>query len=87
MMEGSTLPYQRISAFSQGSGLTEKAIRRKIEDGIWVEGREFIRAPDGCIYVSVKGFAAWMEKGSMSERGQSASRSRTTASRSAARSL
>lgn len=84
MLEGSLLPYLRINAFSAASGLTEKAIRRKIEDGIWVEGREFKRAPDGCLYISIKGYAAWVEKGSKSGPGRSGSRSRSTASSSTA---
>ena len=84
MLQGSPLPYQRISAFSAASGLTEKAIRRKIEAGVWVEGREFIRAPDDCLYISIKGYAAWVEKGSRSGPGQSGSRSRSTANSSTA---
>jgi hypothetical protein len=42
------------------TGLTEKAIRRKIEDGKWVEGREFARAPDGGIFVLMDGFRKWV---------------------------
>jgi hypothetical protein len=42
-------------------GLSEKAIRRKIEDGKWIEGREYRRAPDGGIFVSIDGFSAWIE--------------------------
>jgi hypothetical protein len=44
------------------TGLTEKAIRRKIEDGKWVEGREFRRAPDGGVFISIKGFQQWVER-------------------------
>lgn len=44
-------------------GLTEKAIRRKIEAGKWLEGREFRRAPDGGIFVDLHGFYAWVEGG------------------------
>jgi hypothetical protein len=45
------------------TGYTEKAIRRKIEDGVWLESREYRRAPDGKILVSMNGFDAWVEKG------------------------
>lgn len=43
------------------TGMTEKAIRRKIEEGVWIEGREWWRAPDGHIYVDLKGHAKWVE--------------------------
>jgi hypothetical protein len=44
------------------TGLSEKAIRRKIEDGKWVEGREYRRAPDGGIYISMTGYQQWVER-------------------------
>ena len=42
-------------------GLTPKAIEAKIGRGQWVEGREFRRAPDGRIYVDLRGFEKWVE--------------------------
>lgn len=44
-------------------GLTPKAIRRKIEDGKWVEGREFCRSPDGGVFVSMRGYERWVQGG------------------------
>ena len=44
------------------TGLTEKAIRRKIEDGKWLEGREYRRSPDGGIFISIKGYQQWVEQ-------------------------
>ena len=35
----------------------------KIEDGIWLEGREFRRAPDGHVLISLKGYQQWVEQG------------------------
>ena len=40
-------PYVTIPLAAMVTGLTEKAIRRKIEDGKWIEGREYRRSPDG----------------------------------------
>lgn len=54
-------PYVTIPLASTITGLSEKAIRRKIEDGKWIEGREFRRSPDGGIFISVKGFIKWVE--------------------------
>ena len=55
-------PYVTIPLAAMITGLTEKAIRRKIEEGKWLEGREYKRSPDGGIFISIKGYAAWVEK-------------------------
>ena len=55
-------PYVTIALASTVTGLTEKAIRRKIEEGKWVEGREY-RRQDGNIFISIKGYEQWVEKG------------------------
>lgn len=43
------------------TGYTPKAVERKIQDGVWREGREFKRAPDGRILVDREGFRRWVE--------------------------
>lgn len=47
--------YVRIKRFAELTGYTEKAIYRKIADGVWIHGREYRRAPDGslCMVTSV----------------------------------
>lgn len=55
--------YQRIRLFAAESGYSEKAIRRKIEDGIWVAGREYRKAPDGNILIDVEGYERWVAGG------------------------
>jgi hypothetical protein len=60
-------PYVTIPLAASITGLSEKAIRRKIEDGKWIEGREFRRSPDGGIFISVTGFAKWVEKATESK--------------------
>lgn len=57
--------YVTIRLFAAMSGLTEKAIRCKIDQGKWVEGREYRRSVDGGVFISVKGFERWVEKGSV----------------------
>ena len=76
-------PYVLIPVAAVIIGLTVKAIERKIEQGIWLEGREYRRAPDGRIYISIKGFEQWVEMGSMSGKTPSGSRSRLKADSSA----
>jgi hypothetical protein len=55
-------PYVTVPLAAIITGLTEKAIRRKIDDGKWVEGREFMRSPDGGIFISLKGYQRWVER-------------------------
>lgn len=52
--------YIRIPAFAHISGYTEKAIRRKIDEGIWIEGRQYHRAPDGRLLIDIVGYEAWV---------------------------
>lgn len=42
------------------TGLTANAIRTKIGKGVWVEGRQYRRAPDGRVFVDLRGFEAWV---------------------------
>jgi len=53
--------YVRVRKFTELSGYTEKAIYRKIEDGVWMLGREYRRAPDGCIHIDIEGYQRWVE--------------------------
>lgn len=55
-------PYVRIGLAAAVFGLTVKAIRRKIEDGKWLEGREYRRSPDGEIWISIQGVMRWVER-------------------------
>jgi hypothetical protein len=55
--------YVTILLAAAMTGCSPKAIRRKIEAGVWVEGREFRRAPDGHVLISVKGYELWVERG------------------------
>lgn len=56
-------PYVTIPLASAMTGLSAKAIRRKIEEGKWIEGQEYRRSPDGGIFISIKGFERWVERG------------------------
>lgn len=56
-------PYVVLKKAEELTGYTVKAMERKIERGQWVEGREWVRAPDGRRLVSVKGYQAWVERG------------------------
>jgi hypothetical protein len=55
--------YVTISVAAAMTGYSAKAIRRKIESGVWLEGREFRRAPDSHVLISVKGYESWVKRG------------------------
>jgi len=55
-------PYVTVSLAAMITGLSEKAIRRKMEEGKWLEGREYRRSPDGGIFISIKGYVDWIEQ-------------------------
>ncbi|SFD03667.1 excisionase [Collimonas sp. OK412] len=50
-----------IPVFSTLTGYTEKAVRRKIEDGIWIQGKHYQKAPDGHITMNMQGYYKWVE--------------------------
>lgn len=56
-----TLRYVTIARFAEASGYSEKAIRLKIERGVWAEGRQFRKAPDGHILIDTQGVERWVE--------------------------
>lgn len=55
-------PYVTIPLAAAITGLSEKAIRRKIEEGKWLDGKEYRRSPDGGIFISLRGYQQWVER-------------------------
>lgn len=51
--------YVLLNVFCDRVGYSAKAVYRKIEDGVWREGREYVRGPDGRILIYLPGFNAW----------------------------
>lgn len=49
-----------IDHFAAMTGTTRKAIEGKIARGVWVEGRQYHRAPDGVIWIDRKGVRKWV---------------------------
>lgn len=58
-------PCARLTDTTAASlGLTAKACRRKIEDGKWLEGREYHRDADGNIWLDFPGIVKhWVRGG------------------------
>ncbi|RYF32077.1 MAG: excisionase [Comamonadaceae bacterium] len=56
-----TARYVRIPKFCAETGYTARAVETKIHRGVWVESRQYRRAPDGCIFIDMEGFEKWVE--------------------------
>lgn len=48
-----------IHKAAEVTGYSEKAIRRKIEDGVWRQGSEYVKAPDSHIMIDLKAVEQW----------------------------
>lgn len=54
------LEWLLIPAFANLTGYSEKAVRRKIEDGVWLEGKHYKKAPDGRITMNLQEYYKWV---------------------------
>lgn len=55
-----SLKYVLLKKMAIESGYTEKALRRKIEDGVFVQGVHYVKSPDGRIHMDVERFEEWV---------------------------
>jgi hypothetical protein len=55
------LEYVLIHVFCAMTGYTDKAVRRKIEDGKWLEGKHYRKSPDGHIHMNIEEYRKWIE--------------------------
>lgn len=53
--------YVQKSVAAALTGYSVKAQQRKIEEGVWREGHEWIKGPDGLQLISVEGYNKWVE--------------------------
>lgn len=58
--------YVTVHRFAEATGYTEHAIRTKIRDGVWRDGQEWVKAPDGRCLIDIEGYNAWVASGSAS---------------------
>jgi len=53
--------FVRIGPISEAAtGITEKAQHQKINAGVWTEGDEWVKGPDGRRYLDLVGYNAWV---------------------------
>jgi len=56
------LEWVLIPVFAGLTGYTDKAVRRKIEDGVWIEGKHYRKAPDGRVTMNLQEYYKWVEQ-------------------------
>ena len=53
--------YMLIAKFAEITGYTRRAIETKIQNGVWIEGKHYRRAPDGHITMCLTEYNKWVE--------------------------
>lgn len=53
--------YVRVRKFAELTGYTEKAVRCKIDAGVWVEPTHYRKGPDGAILMDLEAYEKWVE--------------------------
>jgi hypothetical protein len=60
---GNTCQWVLINRLAEITGYSEDAVRHKVKNGTWVQGRVWRKAPDGRIFVNIEEFERWVESG------------------------
>lgn len=53
--------YVTIRGAAVALGMSEAAIRKRIERGVWLEKVHYRRSPDSRIWIDMKGIEKWVE--------------------------
>ncbi|MBE9538510.1 MAG: excisionase [Proteobacteria bacterium] len=53
--------YIKLERFADLTGYTVKALRRKMENGVWIRDQHYRKAPDGNIMVNIDVYNRWVE--------------------------
>lgn len=54
--------FVRIVKFCSETGYSDRAVETKIHRGVWIEGKEYVRAPDNNILIDMEGYNQWAAK-------------------------
>ncbi len=52
--------YVLVTRFSGITGYSQKAVYRKIESGVWLDGVHYVKAPDGRIHMCMPNYWKWI---------------------------
>jgi hypothetical protein len=50
-----------INRFAELTGYSEKAVRCKIDEGVFIQGVHYKKAPDGRISIDLETYARWVQ--------------------------
>lgn len=50
-----------VKRFPEVTGYSENAVRHKVKNGTWVQGRIWRKAPDGRVFINLEEFERWVE--------------------------
>jgi hypothetical protein len=56
------LQWVLIPVFCSLTGYSDKAVRRKIETGVWLQGKHYRKAPDGHVTMNLQEYYKWVEQ-------------------------
>ena len=56
-----TLRFVLIPLFCAMTGYTDRAVRRKIQDGVWIQGVHWRKSPDNRIQIDLENYTKWVE--------------------------
>ena len=56
-----TLRFVLIPLFCAMTGYTYRAVRRKIQDGVWIQGVHWRKSPDNRIQIDLENYTKWVE--------------------------
>ncbi|URI11029.1 excisionase [Aquincola tertiaricarbonis] len=51
--------FVKLDVFEAITGYTVSACEAKIKKGVWLEGYEYVRAPDGSRLMDMEGYERW----------------------------
>ena len=54
------MQFVTIKKFEELTGYSQDAIRSKIKRADWLEGRMWVKAPDGRILIDTEGYLKWL---------------------------
>ena len=56
--------YVTINGAATATGLSEGAVRKRLQRGIWLQDKHYRKAPDGRIYIDLHAVEKWIESDS-----------------------
>lgn len=81
-----SIRFVTLKRFEELTGYSEDATRTKMRRGVWLQDREFVKAPDGHVLMDLEAYERWVlgEAGAYVPRPKTVSKSTSTTAAHAA---